>query len=140
MAAHCNSSRLLGSSRQTETYIVGFPFVACNTTVQLTLPELLEHLVTSPSFKVFPPSRDPLISTFNSAPPLKFFLTYIWTMYDSEQQPWSNNPNTPKIPYYIYNYEKTYLAGILIGAILYGVPENPHTHATVPLCLLHLFG
>ena len=132
LAARRNLSRLLGSSLQTETHIVGFLFVACNTTVQLTLPELLEHPVTPSSSKVFSPSRNPLLSTLNQAPRPKFFLACIWTMYDSEQQPWSNNPNAPKIPYHIYNYEKTYLAGILIGAMLYGAPSTlPPTRPSI---------
>ncbi|KAF9652147.1 hypothetical protein BDM02DRAFT_3183873 [Thelephora ganbajun] len=42
-------------------------------------------------------------------------------MSDSSQKPWSNNPNAPKIPYELYFGEKTTFAGILIGAISYGI-------------------
>jgi len=38
----------------------------------------------------------------------------------SQEQPWSNSPNAPKIPYYIYRSEKTWFAGAFIGSILYG--------------------
>ena len=68
LAARRNSSRLLGSSLQTETHIVGFPFVTCNTTVQLTLPELLEHPVTPLSSKVSSPSRTPSFHSQPSSP------------------------------------------------------------------------
>jgi len=42
-------------------------------------------------------------------------------MSDSDQKPWSDNPNAPKIPYSLYFQEKADFAGILIGSILYGV-------------------
>lgn len=35
--------------------------------------------------------------------------------------PWSNNPNAPQIPYSLYFAEKANFAGILIGAIFYGI-------------------
>ena len=47
-------------------------------------------------------------------------------MSDLEEQPWSDNPNAPKIPYYIYRFEKTWFAGVLISSILYGTPKRPH--------------
>ena len=43
-------------------------------------------------------------------------------MSDSSQKPWSNNPNTPQIPYDLYLWEKAAFAGGFIGAILYGLP------------------
>jgi len=43
-------------------------------------------------------------------------------MSDPSQKPWSNNPNTPQIPYDLYLWEKAAFAGGLIGAILYGLP------------------
>jgi len=46
-------------------------------------------------------------------------------MSDSVGQPWSDNPNAPKIPYYMYTREKAYFAGILIAAILYGICNTP---------------
>lgn len=45
-------------------------------------------------------------------------------MSDSQEwQPWSDNPNAPKIPHDQYTDEKEYFAAILIGSILYGMPE-----------------
>lgn len=46
-------------------------------------------------------------------------------MSDSQQNPWSNNPNAPKIPYDAYFSEKADLTGILIASILYGTQEDP---------------
>lgn len=43
-------------------------------------------------------------------------------MADTEApKPWSNNPYAPQIPYSVYFAEKTYLAGVLISAIFYGI-------------------
>ena len=55
-------------------------------------------------------------------------------MSDSQEKPWSNNPNTPKIPRSLYQYEKANFAGILICSILYGkhktpLPAHPSIHA-----------
>ena len=41
-------------------------------------------------------------------------------MSNSPQEPWSDGPYAPKIPYDLYFGEKATFAGILIGAILYG--------------------
>jgi len=41
-------------------------------------------------------------------------------MSDSQGQPWSDNPNAPKISYGWYYAEKTWFAGTLISSILYG--------------------
>ena len=46
-------------------------------------------------------------------------------MSDSQQKPWSNNPNAPKIPHVLYFQEKANLAGILIASILYGTQKTP---------------
>ena len=54
-------------------------------------------------------------------------------MSDSQQNPWSNNPNAPKIPRALYLEEKATFAGTLIGSILYGAPKTlPPT--SPPLC------
>ena len=60
-------------------------------------------------------------------------------MSDSQEKPWSNNPNAPKIPCSLYQYEKANFAGILICSILYGKHKTPlaahlsiHTHS---ICL-----
>ena len=45
---------------------------------------------------------------------------HIRTMSGSQQTPWSNNPNAPKILYDLYFEEKANFAGFLIGSILYG--------------------
>ena len=46
-------------------------------------------------------------------------------MSDSQEQPWSDNPNAPKIPYRIYFDEKANFAGHLLTSILYGTPDTP---------------
>ena len=48
----------------------------------------------------------------------------IQTMSDPQEQPWSNNPDAPKIPYYLYDTEKATLAGSFLSSILYGMPET----------------
>ena len=45
-------------------------------------------------------------------------------MSGTQQKPWSNNPNAPKIPYDLYLAEKANLAGTLIAAVLYGTSET----------------
>ena len=52
----------------------------------------------------------------------------------SSENPWSNNPNAPQIPYQIYFAEKANFAGILIGAIFYGMHTYTPTYAYL-LCL-----
>lgn len=42
-------------------------------------------------------------------------------MSDSSIIPWSDNPNAPKIPYWLYYVEKVYFAGFVIGAVFYGI-------------------
>jgi len=46
-------------------------------------------------------------------------------MSDSQERPWSNNPNAPKVPHDFYLEEKAYFAGVLIAAILYGTRKIP---------------
>lgn len=36
-------------------------------------------------------------------------------------EPWSNTPNAPQIPPWLYSYEKDNFAGRLVGAIVYGI-------------------
>ena len=55
-------------------------------------------------------------------------------MSSSQQKPWSDNPNAPKIPYVLYSEEKASFAGTSIGSILYGTcatpsPTPPPIHA-----------
>lgn len=51
-------------------------------------------------------------------------------MSDSQEEPWTNNPNAPKIPHDLYLREKSYFAGVLVAALLYGackaLPHNIH--------------
>ena len=47
-------------------------------------------------------------------------------MSDSQEQPWSNNPNAPNISRRLYFDEKAYFAGLLISSILYGRPNAPY--------------
>ena len=49
-------------------------------------------------------------------------------MSDSQGEPWSDNPNAPRIPYQVYVHEKAIFAGDLIGAILYGTPKTPYLY------------
>lgn len=42
-------------------------------------------------------------------------------MSDSSDLPWSNSPNAPQLPYFLYKYEKGYIAGSIIAVILYGI-------------------
>jgi len=58
-------------------------------------------------------------------------------MSDSQEQPWSDNPNAPKISYGLYLTEKTWFAGTIISSILYGAhmmslssPPSLRTHCT----------
>ena len=46
-------------------------------------------------------------------------------MADSQQQPWSDNPNAPNISPRVYFDEKANFAGYFIGAILYGMFKTP---------------
>lgn len=50
-------------------------------------------------------------------------------------QPWSNDPNAPQIPYELYVIEKAYFAGCLLGAMFYGT----HNYAAVYPCSSGLF-
>ena len=46
-------------------------------------------------------------------------------MSDSREQPWSDNPNAPKIPHYVYIEEKCKFAEVVISSVLYGMPKTP---------------
>ena len=61
-------------------------------------------------------------------------------MSDSQETPWSDNPNAPKISYHLYFGEKSSFAGTLIGVILYGTPNTPPTYVSVYPCSVCLFG
>ena len=63
----------------------------------------------------------------------------IWTMSDSQGEPWSDNPNAPRIPYQVYFREKTSFAGSLIGAILYGTPKTPYLHICLSALILFVW-
>lgn len=62
-------------------------------------------------------------------------------MSDFQFEPWSNNPNAPKIPYGLYLLEKLNFAGILIGSILYGTCRiSPPTRPAIRVhCFVWLF-
>ena len=38
------------------------------------------------------------------------------------ENPWSDNPTAPQIPYWVYVEEKAAFAGVFFGAISYGGP------------------
>ena len=46
-------------------------------------------------------------------------------MSGSQQMPWSNNSNAPNISYGTYLIEKSGLAGLFVGSMLYGTPKTP---------------
>ena len=46
-------------------------------------------------------------------------------MSGPQQNPWSNNPNAPKISYGLYSDEKSWFAGVLTASILYGTRKTP---------------
>ena len=48
---------------------------------------------------------------------------------EEQEQPWSDNPNAPKISYHLYVAEKGYFAGFLISSVLYDTRKDPHLHA-----------
>ena len=52
-------------------------------------------------------------------------------MSDSSIIPWSDNPNAPKIPYWLYYVEKVYFAGFVIGAVFYGTVTCTSARALV---------
>ena len=58
-------------------------------------------------------------------------------MSESQEQPWSDNPNAPQISHELYFAEKTYFAGILLASILYGAYDKSHPHIRYP-CLIRL--
>ena len=55
-------------------------------------------------------------------------------MSGSQEQPWSGNPNAPKISHDVYLREKAWFTGILVGAILYGTCKI--STSTGPLSVL----
>ena len=59
-------------------------------------------------------------------------------MSDSQQQPWSDNPNAPKIPYYAYLDEKAWFAGIVVSSILYGTPKTRSSIHAHFICSVNL--
>jgi len=61
-------------------------------------------------------------------------------MSSSPQNPWSDNPNAPKISHRVYVQEKAYFAGALIAAILYGMWEDTTTHAPALLTFRFILG
>ena len=61
-------------------------------------------------------------------------------MSDPQENPWSDNPNAPKIPYALHLDEKANFAGYLVASILYGTSRTPHPHALIYLCPPRLFG
>lgn len=48
------------------------------------------------------------------------------TTYESQERPWSDNPNAPKIPYWLYYSEKSRFTGVFLGSILYGMHKISH--------------
>ena len=72
-------------------------------------------------------------------------------MSDSQEKPWSDDPNAPEITYDLYFTEKAWFAGNLIASLLYGTPGHPrpstHAHSVCPVdsrdrhhCVLPMYG
>ena len=53
-------------------------------------------------------------------------------MSDSQERPWSDNPNAPRIPYWLYLQEKSRFAGVFLGSILYGTNKVSLSTCTYP--------
>ena len=49
-------------------------------------------------------------------------------MSDSQGGLWSDNPNAPKIPVWLYFAERYYSYGIFFASILYGTHDTPHLY------------
>ena len=60
-------------------------------------------------------------------------------MSESQEPPWSNNPNAPKIPYSLYLEEKADFAGMLIASVLYGTYKMSYAHACIAVSLFVRF-
>ena len=60
-------------------------------------------------------------------------------MSNAQEQPWSNDPDAPKITHHLYASEKATLAGIFIGSILYGAHNTHYPLSVYPCspCLTH---
>lgn len=54
----------------------------------------------------------------------------------SDSKPWSDGPNAPQIPNWMYAWEKEKFAGLFLGAISHGAP----TYLSIDLCSPSLFG
>lgn len=50
----------------------------------------------------------------------------------SEVTPWSNNPNAPDIPNWLYLGEKAYFTGFVIDAMLYGTQASTYIYPSSP--------
>ena len=53
-------------------------------------------------------------------------------MSGPQERPFSDNPNTPRVPYDLYSEEKANFAGIVIGWILCSTHGDPHLHVRPP--------
>ena len=60
-------------------------------------------------------------------------------MSNSQDQPWSDNPNAPKISHSLYVSEKAIFAGHFLHSILYGTSKTHHPTPVYPRSLF-LFG
>lgn len=54
-------------------------------------------------------------------------------MSDSGEIPWSDNPNAPRVPYWVYFGEKAIFAGIFVAAILFGTTPHASVFPCSPL-------
>ena len=72
----------------------------------------------------FPHLGTPPPGQVRSRPPQKSFLVHIWIMSSTQEKPWSDNPNAPKISLSVYHFEKASFAGAFICSILYGMHKK----------------
>ena len=89
-------------------------------------------LVSPYLFPIMPQFDDPTRPLITPQPLLSHELVNVWIMSGSQQKPRSNNPNAPNISYDMYLFEKSGLAGLFIGLMLYGTPKtSPPTCLTI---------
>ena len=72
----------------------------------------------------FLPSNSKVLCFTVDTPPPEIPVTHDWTMSDSSEKPWSDNPYAPQIPSWLYLTERDIFDGILVGAIFYGILTN----------------
>lgn len=60
-------------------------------------------------------------------------------MSSSSEEPWSDKPYAPQIPYLLYFAEKANFAGMFVSSVLYGVSARTGTYPNLPRLSIHRF-